>query len=277
MTASPVRTPSNPRGLRDLPFALPEVTPAQKRRARELYHALEQRHPDAHCELDYTEPHELLVATILSAQATDVGVNKATPGLFKAFPTPEDYAATTPKQIEPYIKTIGLYRNKARSVHAAMTTVTHDFGGEVPRTMEELLTLRGVARKTAGVVLGDAYDIQDAVVVDTHVDRLSKRFGLVHEDATVAMVERHLMALFPRAKWSKLSHLLIFHGRRVCKARGALCADDPICRRFCLHARERAAKKKTEASTSKKTTKKTAKKNKTSPTTPTTTRKGARA
>ena len=224
---------SNPRGLSDIPFQLPEVTTAEKRRARQIYQALAARYPDAHCELDYTTPHELLIATILSAQATDVGVNKATPGLFKRFPTPADYAKATPAKIEPFIKTIGLFRNKAKAVHAAMTTLVEEFDGEVPRTMEELLTLRGVARKTANVVLGNAFDINMGVVVDTHIERLSKRFGLVEDDATVQQVERRLMALFPRDKWCMLSHLLIFHGRRVCKARGGTCREDDICRRWC--------------------------------------------
>ncbi|MCA9311825.1 MAG: endonuclease III [Phycisphaerales bacterium] len=224
---------ANPRGLSDIPFQLPEVTTAEKRRARQIYQALAARYPDAHCELDYTTPHELLIATILSAQATDVGVNKATPGLFKRFPTPADYAKATPAKIEPFIKTIGLFRNKAKAVHAAMTTLVEEFDGEVPRTMEELLTLRGVARKTANVVLGNAFDINMGVVVDTHIERLSKRFGLVEDDATVQQVERRLMALFPRDKWCMLSHLLIFHGRRVCKARGGTCREDDICRRWC--------------------------------------------
>ena len=223
----------NPRGMADIPFQLPEVTTSEKQRARRIYAALEAAHPDAHCELDYNTPHELLIATILSAQATDVGVNKATPGLFGRFPEPADYAAASPEAIEPYIKTIGLFRNKAKSVHAAMTTVVDEFGGEVPRTMDDLLSLRGVARKTANVVLGNAFQINMGVVVDTHVERLSKRLGLVPDDANVANVERRLMALFPREKWCMLSHLLIFHGRRVCKARHSLCRDDALCRRYC--------------------------------------------
>ncbi len=236
------RTPSNPEGLRDIPFKLPRVMPRSRERAMEIYRALEERYPDAHCELDYTSPHELLVATILSAQATDVGVNKATPGLFAAFPTPADYAGATPADIEGYIKTIGLFRNKAKSVHSAMRAVYEEFGGEVPRTMEGLLGLRGVARKTANVVLGNAYGINMGVVVDTHVERLSKRFGLASKDTTVQMLERRLMALFPRETWCMLSHLLIFHGRRVCKARGALCAEDSICQRFCSNARANGAR-----------------------------------
>lgn len=226
------RTPENPRGLRDIPFALPQVTPAQKRRARTVLRTLEECYPDAHCELDYTNPHELVVATILSAQATDVGVNKATPELFQAFPAPADYAASTPKHIEPYIKSIGLFRNKAKSIHAAMTEVVERFGGVVPDTMDELLTLRGVARKTANVVLGNAFNTNVGFVVDTHVERISKRLGLVPKDATVAMTERYLMALLPRDSWCDASHQLIFHGRRACKARMPGCAEHTICSKF---------------------------------------------
>ena len=222
-------TPDNPRGLRDLPFKLPKVTPSAKARARRILAALRERYPDAHCELDYTSPHELVIATILSAQATDVGVNKATPELFKAFPTPADYADSTPATIEPYIKSIGLYRNKAKAVHAAMNTLVNDFQGRVPQTMDELLTLRGVARKTANVVLGNAFGINAGFVVDTHVERISKRLALVPEDATVAMTERYLCALLPRDSWCDASHMLIFHGRRACNARMASHVDNPIC------------------------------------------------
>ncbi len=210
----------------------PRVTAAAKARADRLYRALEKAYPDAHCELDYTHPHELLVATILSAQTTDVAVNKVTPDLFRRFPTPADFAASRPEEIEPFIRTIGLFRNKAKAVHEAMKTVVEHHGGEVPRTMEALLELRGVARKTANVVLGNVFGINEGVVVDTHVERLSKRLGLAPVDATVAVVERHLMALFPRDSWCQLSHLLIFHGRRACSARLAKCCDHPICREF---------------------------------------------
>jgi len=216
----------------DLPFELPKVTAAEKRRAAALLEALAQSYPDAHCELDYRTPHELLVATILSAQATDVGVNKATPALFKAFPMPADYAASSPAEIEPFIRTIGLFRNKAKSVHAAMKDVVERYDGEVPRTMAELLTLRGVARKTANVVLGNAYRINVGFVVDTHIERLAKRFGLAAADASVQQVERRLMALFPRGRWCDASHMLIWHGRRACKARGAGCSDHPICTEY---------------------------------------------
>ncbi|NBX24647.1 MAG: endonuclease III [Planctomycetes bacterium] len=219
-----------------MPTALPRKSPRQLARARRLLAALKRRYPDAHCELDWREPHELLVATILSAQSTDVGVNRATPGLFKAFPRPSDYAAAGAAAIEPHVRTLNFWRNKARSVHESMQALCDRFEGQVPRTMEELLTLRGVARKTANVVLGNAFGLQEGVVVDTHVGRLARRMGLSrHEDP--AKVERDLMALFPRKDWCLLSHLLIFHGRRACRARGGRCAEDPICLAFCAEAR----------------------------------------
>jgi len=204
----------------------------RKARAAKLLQSLEIHYADAHCELTYTSPHELLVATILSAQTTDVNVNKATPALFKRFPTPRDYADSSPEEIEPFVKTLGFFRNKAKSVHESMKAICERFGGEVPRTMDELLTLRGVARKTANVVLGNAFDINEGVVVDTHVERLSKRLCLAPKDANVATVERYLMTLFPRESWCKLSHMLIWHGRRACKARGKCCADHEICKNF---------------------------------------------
>lgn len=233
------RTPGNPRGMRDLPFDLPRVDEAEKRRARRLVAALAEHYPDAHCALEFTKPHELLVATILSAQATDAGVNKATPALFARFPAPADYARATPGTIEPYIKSIGLYRNKARAIHEAMSALVERFGGEVPRTMEELLTLRGVARKTANVVLGNCFGINDGFVVDTHIQRLAARFGLVEPGASVAQTERRLMALFPRDRWCELSHRIIWHGRRACTARGGACGEHPICRSFGIACEKR--------------------------------------
>ena len=219
-----------------LSIKLPRKTAAQRARAAELLAALKARYPDAHCELDWTTPHELLIATILSAQCTDASVNRATPGLFKAFPTPADFMRSTPEEIEPHIRSIGLFRSKAKAIHATCTMLVERFGGEVPRTMEELLLLRGVARKTANVVLGNCFGVNVGVVVDTHVARLSGRLGL-SRGTTVAAIERDLMALFPREEWCLLSHLLIFHGRRACKARGGSCATDPICRRHCAEAR----------------------------------------
>ena len=259
------RTPSNPQGLRDLPFEVPRVTSTKKKRAMQIYEALSERYPDAECALEYSTPHELLIATILSAQSTDVGVNKATPGLFKAFPKPADYAKASTEKIEPHVKTIGLYRNKSKAVHAAMTTLVEEFGGEVPQNMDDLLKLRGVARKTANVVLGNAFGINMGVVVDTHVDRVSRRFGLVPESVTLPMAERYLIATFPRDTWTMLSHLLIFHGRQACKARGELCAEDEICKRFCANAKPGA---KARATTKKKTAKKKPSKKKSSKKTP---------
>lgn len=213
-------------------FELPRPTAAAKSRALEILAELRKDYPNAHCELNYTTPHELLVATILSAQATDLSVNKATPALFAAFPSPADFAQSTPEQIEPYIRSIGLFRSKARSIHAAMTSLVIDFGGKVPQTMEELLTLRGVARKTAGVVLGNAFNINMNVVVDTHVHRLAQRLSLAPMGATVQQTERWLMALFPRDAWCELSHLLIFHGRYTCKARAVKCCTNRVCSDF---------------------------------------------
>lgn len=208
---------------------LPKKSAAERARAAAIFDALRDEYPDAHCELDHANPHELLVATILSAQSTDAAVNKATPALFEAFPTPADYAAATPEKIEPFVSSIGLFRQKSKSIHAAMTRIVEEFGGKVPDSMADLLSLRGVARKTANVVLGDAFDKPEGVVVDTHVMRLAKRFNLSKEEKP-EKVERDLMALFPRERWTLLSHLLIFHGRRVCKARGGSCAEHPICR-----------------------------------------------
>ncbi len=216
-------------------FDLPERTDADVRRASRILAALRKRYPDAHCELDAATPHELLVATILSAQATDVGVNKATPGLFAAFPTPADFGAATPEQIAPHLRTLNFWRNKSKSVHGAMTMLVEHHDGEVPDDMESLLALPGVARKTANVVLGNAFAINVGVVVDTHVGRISQRFGLTTE-TDPKRIEPHLMALFPRPSWCLLSHLFIFHGRKVCKARGGSCAEDAICRRYCDNA-----------------------------------------
>ena len=219
-----------------IPFAIPRRGPKQRERAARLLAALDARYPDAHCRLDWKEPHELLVATILSAQATDEGVNAATPALFRAFPRPADYARATAEEIAPHIRTIGLWRNKARAVQESMAALVGRHGGEVPREMDALLALRGVARKTANVVLGNCFGIQAGVVVDTHVGRLANRLGLsTHEDP--AKVERDLMALFPRERWCDLSHLLIFHGRAVCRARGNTCPADPLCIEFCTEAR----------------------------------------
>ncbi len=229
----PASRTSNP--FADIPMDVPVVSSAQLDRARRLLALLREHYPTAHCELNFTSPYELLIATILSAQTTDVGVNKATPALFARFPTPGDYAKATPEEIEPFIKSLGFFRMKAKAVHEAMKAICEKHAGQVPQTMDELLALRGVARKTANVVLGNAFNINVGVVVDTHVMRLSQRLCLVPEGSTVAMIERYLMAQFPRDSWCDLSHLLIWHGRRACKAAGSskrACADHPICREF---------------------------------------------
>lgn len=234
MTLANPPKPGGPTSKRG--FHLPATTSARRGRARRILDALYSACPDARCELDYRTPHELLIAVILSAQSTDVGVNKVTPALFEAFPAPADYAAATPARIERHIRSIGLFRNKAKAIHAAMTRIVEEHDGQVPDTMEALLALRGVARKTANVVLGNAFGRNEGVVVDTHVRRLARRFDLSAHDDPVK-IERDLMALFSRPHWTMLGHLLIFHGRRVCRARGATCADDPICRRWCANAR----------------------------------------
>lgn len=236
-TKPPAQPGATPASGDDLPFALPRVTAAQRARAAEILRALRARYPNAACALRYSTPHELLVATILSAQCTDERVNKTTPALFSRFPTPADYARADPAEIESLVRSCGFFRNKAKAIKSAMTDVVERFGGAVPDTMEDLLSLHGVARKTANVVLGNAFGKNMGFVVDTHIARLSKRFGLAPRGATVPAIERRLMALFPRDCWTALSHMLIAHGRAVCKARGGTCADDAICRRFCSNAR----------------------------------------
>ena len=227
--------PTHPGPTSKSGFELPVKDRKERDRARRILKSLYDRYPNADCALDYDTPYELLFACILSAQSTDVGVNKATPALFEAFPRLDAYADTTPAKIERYIRTIGLFRNKARAIHESAKRIRDEYGGDVPRTMDELLTLRGVARKTANVVLGNAFGINVGVVVDTHVSRLSQRFGLtVHTDPV--KIERDLMALFPRPHWTILSHMLILHGRAVCKARGGTCSEDALCRRFCSNA-----------------------------------------
>ena len=214
-----------------------KAPPNERARAMRLYRALEKAWPEATCELNAGAPHELLIATILSAQSTDVAVNAATPALFKAFKTPADFAAAEPEDIQPYIATIGLYRNKSKAVVESMRRVVECYGGDVPATMGELLTLRGVARKTANVVLGNAFGINEGVVVDTHVMRLAWRLGLSDHDGNAAKIERDLMALFPKPRWTMLSHLLIFHGRYACKARTRTCGEHPVCKRYAVEGR----------------------------------------
>jgi len=200
-------------------------------RARRLYRGLEKLYPEAHCELDYENPFQLLIATILSAQCTDIRVNMVTPALFKRFPAPADLGSAPPGEVEELIRSTGFFRNKTKSLISASRDIAENHQGRVPDTMDELLTLKGVARKTANVVLGNAYQKNDGVVVDTHVGRLTTRMGLTKEK-TPEKIERDLMPLFPRKNWCQLSHLLIFHGRRICNARKPKC-DECALRKNC--------------------------------------------
>ena len=193
-------------------------------RPSELLSDLKQLYPDAKCALVYRNAFELLCATILSAQCTDARVNMVTPVLFARYPTPFELAQANPAEVEEIIKSTGFFRNKTKSLIGMAQALVADYGGEVPRTMEELRTLPGVGRKTANVVLGNAFDLNEGVTVDTHVGRLSRRLGLSAEEDPVK-VERELMRLFPQEEWALLSHLLIFHGRQVCIARRPKCSE----------------------------------------------------
>ncbi len=191
-------------------------------RVPELLVAFARTYPDAHCELDYRNPLELLIATILSAQCTDKRVNMVTPALFKKCPTAKDYAEIEAPELERMIQSTGFFRSKAKSIRAACADIVAKHGGKVPKTMEELTALRGVGRKTANVVLGNAFDINEGVVVDTHVQRLSNRLGLTRHTDPVK-IEQDLMKLVPRPQWTIFSHWLIWHGRRRCMARSPDC------------------------------------------------------
>ena len=194
----------------------------RKERAAILEKKLPEIYPDAHCELDFKNPLELLVATILSAQCTDVRVNMVTPALFKRCPTAEEYAAIPQEELETLVRSTGFYRNKAKSIRGMGAALVERHRGVVPKTIEELSALPGAGRKTANVVLGNAFHINEGVVVDTHVGRLSLRLGLTGNTDPIK-VEQDLIALFPQESWSDLSHWLIWHGRRRCKARKPDC------------------------------------------------------
>ncbi len=197
---------------------------ARRQRTGEILKRLEREYPDAHCALDFSNPLELLVATILSAQCTDVRVNMVTPELFARCPTAEAYAEIPTPELEELIRSTGFFRNKARSLKGMGQALVEEHGGEVPAEMAALLALPGVARKTANVVLGNAFGIDEGVVVDTHVNRLSNRLALTAEK-TPDKIERDLMELVPREKWTLWAHLLIYHGRQVCKARKPDCGS----------------------------------------------------
>jgi endonuclease-3 len=204
-----------------------ESTLSLKSRTAKIIAGLKQVYPDAHCELDYRNPLELLVATILSAQANDKQVNIVTQSLFKKYRTAADYANADPAAFEQDIKRIGLFRNKAKNIQAACRALVEKYGGAVPDSMDALIELPGVGRKTANVVLGNVFDINCGIVVDTHVARLSMRLGLTREK-TPEKIEQALMPLVPQHDWCLFSHLLIWHGRRRCFARSPDCAHCEI-------------------------------------------------
>ncbi len=195
---------------------------SKKQKALEILVRLKRLYPDAVCSLDYETPVQLLVATILSAQCTDERVNMVTPALFARFPTAEALAAADREELETLVRSIGFYRNKAKNIQGACQKIVTDFGGQVPKTMEELLTLPGVARKTANVVLAHAFGINAGVTVDTHVKRLSGRLGLT-KNTDPKKIERDLMKLLPQPDWENWSIRLIYHGRAVCDARKPMC------------------------------------------------------
>jgi len=206
---------------------------AAERRARvdQILRGLDQMYPNATCALHYGSPWELLVATILSAQCTDKRVNEVTPGLFAKYPTPSDFAAVRPRVLAQDIRSTGFFNNKAKSIVGAAQTVLRDFGGKVPQTMDEMLSIPGAARKTANVVLGTAYGIAVGVVVDTHVQRVSRRLDLTKQTDPVG-IEQDLMKIVPQDRWILFSHQIIHHGRALCQARKPRCAGcllDPLC------------------------------------------------
>ena len=216
----PTRPPKGPRKRPRKDYTSPE-------RMAKIFAALDQLFPRAECALHHQNAFQLLVATILSAQCTDERVNKVTPELFRKHPTPQDLAALRPEALEPEIRSTGFFRNKSKSIVGAAQKIVSDFGGEVPRTMDQLLSLPGVARKTANVVLGTAYGIPSGVVVDTHVFRIVHRLKLTKENRP-EKVEQDLMKIVPADRWISFGHQVIWFGRKVCQARKPLCAACPL-------------------------------------------------
>ena len=196
-------------------------------RARQIIAKLKKTYPDAHCELNHSSPLQLLIATILSAQCTDERVNKVTPALFARCHTAQDFAGIPSAELEGLIRTTGFFRSKGKSIRGCAAALVKDHGGEVPKTMEQLHKLPGVGRKTANVVLGNAFNLAEGVVVDTHVGRLSRRMGLTRQHDPVK-VEHALMKIVPKEDWTLFSHLLIWHGRRRCSARKPDCVGCEI-------------------------------------------------
>jgi endonuclease III len=201
--------------------------PTAPERVAEILARLAALYPDATCALHHKNAWELLVATILSAQSTDVGVNLVTPVIFKKYPTVQDFAALTPEQLQPDVRSTGFFRNKSKSVVGAAKMIVSQFGGEVPDDMEKLLTIPGVARKTANVVLGTWFHKNEGVVVDTHVHRVSRRLELTRNEDP-KKIEQDLIKILPREKWTLFSHQIIWHGRKLCVARKPKCVDCPL-------------------------------------------------
>lgn len=206
-----------------------ETAAARAARTQRILAALQSTYPDAHCELDFANPLQLLIATILSAQCTDKRVNLVTAGLFQKYRSAADFANADLGELEQAIKSTGFFRNKAKNIKAACATIVEKHGGEVPRTMEALTALGGVGRKTANVVLGNAFGVNVGIVVDTHVTRLARRLGLTKQ-TDAEKIEQELMPLVPREQWTLFSHWLIWHGRRRCDARKPDCAGCEIAR-----------------------------------------------
>lgn len=204
--------------------AVPESPAARKRRTRKILKQLDRDYPDAECALRHDSAWELLAATILSAQCTDVRVNKVTPALFAAYPTVADVAEASIEHLEDLVRTTGFFRNKAKSLKGSAQRIVARYGGQVPSRMDQLVTLPGVARKTANVVTGTWFGKSTGVVVDTHVKRVSRRLGLT-EEKDPKKIERNLMDLLPRSRWVPYSHQIIHHGRKVCNARRPKCGE----------------------------------------------------
>jgi endonuclease-3 len=198
-------------------------------RAKKLLTILESTYPDARVTLDYKNPFQLLIATILAAQCTDERVNQVTKHLFKKYRTPRDFANADPAELEEAIRPTGFYRNKAKSIIGCCKTLVEQHGGQVPRTMEELIRLPGVWRKTANIVLGNAFGLSEGIAVDTHVTRVANRLGLAQSDKQDE-IEQQICRIIPREKWTLITHLLIFHGRTICKAQRPACPRCPVLR-----------------------------------------------
>jgi endonuclease-3 len=195
-----------------------------RKRTQQIIRLLKREYPDATCSLNYSNPFELLIATILSAQCTDERVNMVTADLFRKYRKPADYLKVAPEELQEDIRTTGFFRNKAKSIQGTAKVLVDGYKGQVPHTIEQLLELPGVARKTANVVMGNAFGIASGVVVDTHVTRLSRRFGLTKEKQP-EKIEKDLIELIPKKDWVIFPHLLIAHGRKICKARNPLCSN----------------------------------------------------